>query len=80
MLPWFVTADCPQYGQTLFLRGGADFVTMPLDDIRAAPTHTEATSAVTEESNGRAHSRAVLFRTPQPLSAYDRVHVLIDRC
>ena len=38
MLPWFVTADCPQYGQTLFLRGGADFVTMPPDDVRAAPT------------------------------------------
>ena len=37
-LPWFVTADCPQYGQTLSLRGGADFVTMPLDDGRAAPT------------------------------------------
>jgi hypothetical protein len=36
-LPWFVTAESPQYGQTLFLRGGADFVTMPLDDVWAAP-------------------------------------------
>ncbi len=37
-LPWFVTADwSPQYRQTLFVRAGADFVTMPLDDVRAAP-------------------------------------------
>ncbi len=42
------------------------------------PPHPEATSAITEESNGRAHSRAVPFGTRQPLPAYDRV-TRVDR-
>jgi len=67
MLPWFVTADCPQYGQTLFLRGGADFVTMPLDDVRACPfTRKRARLSlrtVTAEHTGELYRSA----HPQPI-------------
>jgi hypothetical protein len=77
-LPWFVTADwSPQYRQTLFLGGAADFVTMPLDDVLAASTLggdlSESPGRVTAEHTRRAVAHLSRYR------AYDRVHVLIDR-
>ena len=45
-LPWLVAAEwSPQYRQTLLLGGGADVVTMPLDDVRACP-HSGASEII----------------------------------
>ena len=45
-LPWLDGAEwSPQYRQTLLLGGGADFVTMPLDDVRACP-HSGASEII----------------------------------
>jgi hypothetical protein len=53
------------------LGGGADFVTMCLDDVRACPTLGGA-SEITDESNRRALWRAVPFGTPQLFVADER--------
>jgi hypothetical protein len=59
----------PQYRQTLLLGGGADFVTMPLDDVPGLPPDSEVASEITEDTNRPALWRAVPFGAPQPFAA-----------